>query len=96
VNAFVIVRVPGPAWDHGRPMREQDGWDEHARFMDALADEGFVVLGGPLGAGDERFMHVCDAPDEATIRNRLDADPWTPDMLELASVEPWRILLRSP
>jgi len=35
VTAFVIVRVRGPAWDHQRPMREQDGCDEHARFMAA-------------------------------------------------------------
>ena len=24
-------------------------WDEHAAFMNALVDDGFVVLGGPLG-----------------------------------------------
>jgi uncharacterized protein len=95
-RAFVIVRVPGPAWNHDRPMREQDGWDDHARFMDALAEEGFIVLGGPLGDGERRFMHVCDAPDEAAIRVRLDADPWTPDMLQLESVEPWEVLLRRP
>jgi uncharacterized protein YciI len=94
-RAFVIVRVPGPAWNHDRPMREQDGWDDHARFMDALAEEGFIVLGGPLGDGERRFMHVCDAPDEAAIRGRLDADPWTPDMLELETVEPWEVLLRA-
>jgi hypothetical protein len=29
-------------------MREQEGWDEHARFMDALVDDGFVLLGGSL------------------------------------------------
>ena len=30
----------------GRDMREQDGWDEHAKFMDGLVDEGFILLGG--------------------------------------------------
>ena len=96
MSAFVIVRVRGPAWDDQLPMREQDGWDEHARFMDELADEGFVVLGGPLGDGEQRFMHVCDAPGEAAIRARLDADPWTPEMLELQSVERWEVVLRAP
>ena len=36
-------------WDSSRGMREQDEWDAHATFMDALVDEGFVVLGGPVG-----------------------------------------------
>ena len=37
-------------------MREQDGWDEHARFMNGLVDDGFIVLGGPL-EGDRETMH---------------------------------------
>jgi hypothetical protein len=30
-------------------MREQEGWPEHADFMNELAASGFIVLGGPLG-----------------------------------------------
>jgi hypothetical protein len=29
-------------------MREQEDWAGHARFMNALAEDGFVVLGGLL------------------------------------------------
>lgn len=36
-------------------MREQALWAEHAKFMDALTAEGFVVLGGPLGEGGEPY-----------------------------------------
>ena len=90
------MRVPGPAWDRSRPMRRQDGWHEHARFMDDLAEAGFILLGGPIGAGEQRFMHVCDGESEAAVRSRFDADPWTPAMLEIDSVEPWTILLRAP
>jgi hypothetical protein len=92
---LVAVRGRGPAWDRSRPMRGQDGWDDHARFMDALESEGFIVLGGPLGEGDERFMVVCAAESEQEVRSRFDADPWSPDMLVIESVEPWTILLRS-
>jgi uncharacterized protein YciI len=77
-------------------MREQSGWPGHAAFMDALADEGFVILGGPLGPpGDDRtFLLVMDADSEEAIRARLDADPWTPTrMLHIARIEPWHILL---
>lgn len=74
-------------------MREQTKWDEHAAFMNALADEGFVVLGGPVG-GVNRFLLVVDADTEQTIRARFEDDPWTPmGLLRIASIEPWQILL---
>ena len=61
--------------------------------MDALEDEGFVVLGGPLGGGP-RTLLVVDASGEDEIRWRLDGDPWAPlGLLTVASVEPWEILL---
>jgi uncharacterized protein YciI len=93
---FAVIRRRGPAWDRSRPMRDQDGWTEHATFMDGLAAEGFIVLGGPLGDG-ERVLHVVDAEDEVEIRAQLERDPWTRmGLLTTASVEPWRILLRGP
>jgi uncharacterized protein YciI len=93
VRYFVIVREPGPAWDRSVSMREQARWDDHAAFMDSLAADGFIVLGGPLGDG-LRFMHVVDAAGEQEIERRLEEDPWTPmGLLRLASVEGWEILL---
>jgi hypothetical protein len=93
VSYFVVVRERGPAWDAARPMGEQAGWAEHAAFMNGLAEDGFVVLGGPLGDG-RRVLLVVDAASEAAIRLRLAADPWTPTgLLRIASVEPWLILL---
>ena len=44
--------------------------DEHAAFMDGLVDDGFVVLGGPVGDG-EQTLHVVEAADENDIRARL-------------------------
>jgi hypothetical protein len=32
-------------------MSDLEMWTEHAAFMDALAYDGFVVLGGPVGNG---------------------------------------------
>jgi uncharacterized protein YciI len=93
---FVVLRERGPAWDDARTMREQDGWDDHATFMDALADGGFVRLGGPLGEGDRRFMHIVDAVSVEAIRARLAADPWEARQLTTVEVQPWQVLLRSP
>src|SRR5436190_1287048 len=49
---FLVTQVAGPAWDYSRPRREQDGWDEHAAFVDGLAAEGLIVLCGPVGDPD--------------------------------------------
>jgi hypothetical protein len=90
---FVVTREPGPSWDRSRPMREQDGWDDHARFMDGLVDDGFVLLGGPVDDG-MRFLHIVEAQSEREVNDRLAEDPWEPiERLRTASIEPWQILL---
>jgi uncharacterized protein len=92
---YLVVRGKGPSWDHTRARREQAGWNEHAAFMDGLADEGFVVLGGPVGEGDgEDTLQVVDAESEDAVRARLGEDPWGEDMLETKSIEPWQVWLR--
>jgi len=94
-----MIRRGGPAWDASRSLREQDKWDEHAAYMDALFEEGFVIFAGPLGDGspEHRVLLVFDADSESTIKARLDADPWTPmGMLDTVSVEPWNVLLGDP
>jgi uncharacterized protein YciI len=90
---FALTEVSGPSWDASRKRREQEAWDEHAAFMDGLLEDGFVVLGGPIGDG-ERVLLVVDAEDEHEIEARLAADPWlTMGVLEVAAIEPWTIWL---
>jgi uncharacterized protein YciI len=96
VGNFVVTRERGPAWDASRLMREQDGWDDHAAFMHALADEGFIHLGGPLGEGDRRFLHIVSAASVEAVRERLAADPWEGRQLATVDIHPWQVLLRSP
>ena len=77
-------------------MREQDDCDGHARFMDALAEQGFVAFGGPIGEGDRRFMFAVEAPSEEAVRERLATDPWERTrQLQTVDVQPWEILLRA-
>ena len=91
---FAVRLHHGPAWDDSCGLREQEGWDEHAAFMDGLVDDGFVVLGGPVGDGS-RVLLICAAGGEEEVRRRLAADPWhgAAGMLAIASVEPWEVLL---
>lgn len=94
---FAVTRERGPAWNSSVPMRKQTRWNDHAAFMDALAEEGFVVLGGPLGEGESRFLLIFNADSEKAIETRLAADPWTPmRLLQITKIEPWEILLEKP
>ena len=93
---FAVVRTKGDAWDATKPMRSQEQWSEHAVFMDRLAAQAFIVLGGPLGeTGD--FLLAVRAADENEIRATLQQDPWSQSgMLAIKSIQPWTILLESP
>src|SRR5256885_14530794 len=71
---FAVRLVHGPNWDPGRAIREQDGWQEHAAFMDGLVGDGFIILGGPVGDG-EQTLHVVEAGGEGEIRARLGRGP---------------------
>jgi uncharacterized protein len=94
---FLVERGKGRLWDRSRGRREQNGWEEHAAFMDALVDEGFIVLGGPIGEGDEgdNTLLVVDAEDEAAVRARLGEDPWPLEVLTIESIRPWTVWLRA-
>jgi uncharacterized protein YciI len=92
---FVVTRIRGKAWDPSKPMRSQAQWPEHATFMDELATNRFVVLGGPLDDG-EQILLVVDAADEAEIRSTLEGDPWSKSgVLEVQSIQLWTVLLQA-
>jgi uncharacterized protein YciI len=89
---FLVYERHGGPWDWSKGMREQDLWDEHARFMEGLVDGGFVVLGGPLDETD--VLLVVDSENEESIRQRFVSDPWIENgMLEIAEIRPWTVLL---
>lgn len=90
---FALTTTHGPGWDSSRPIREQPAWDEHAAFMDGLVDDGFIVVGGPLGNGD-RTLHLVAADGAGQIEARMAQDPWaTMRLLEICSIEPWALWL---
>ena len=94
---FAVVREAGPGWVAGKVVLDQPGAAAHAAFMNSLAAEGFVVLGGPLGEGENeqvRVLLVVDAGGEAEVHARLAGDPWVSSgQLRIVSVEPWKLLV---
>ncbi len=92
---FAVTLVHASNWDRNRPIRGQARWTEHAAFMDGLVDDGFIVVGGPLGDG-EQSLHLVDALDEQVVRDRFRTDPWAQmSLLEVGSVAEWSLWLDS-
>jgi hypothetical protein len=67
VANYALVMVHGPGRDTSRGIREQHGWTEHAEFMDGLVADGLILLGGPVGEG-QQTLHVVEADDEHEVR----------------------------
>ena len=90
---YLCTLVHGPTWDDSRETRQQDGWTDHAAFMDQLVNEGFTVVGGPVGSGDYT-AHLVHASDEQQIRTRFADDPWSSDgHLAVGSIALWSLWL---
>ena len=91
---FIVKRKGGKAWNYEKDLYQQEGWNEHAQFMNGLAEEGFFMLGGPTGKNGETTL-IIDANDETEIRNKFADDSWSKmDLLEIAEIIPWTILLQ--
>lgn len=89
---LVVLHRSGLEYESSRPLEEQSDWDAHAEFMDGLAEEGTIILGGPL-ADEFRVVHVFEAESEDDVRATLARDPWSGTHLEVAAIEPWTIRL---
>jgi uncharacterized protein YciI len=88
----VVLLRSGPEWDRSKPLEEQSGWAEHAAFMDALVDDGFLVLGGPLD-DEVRTVHAVDTESEDAVRQTFARDPWSGTHLLVDSIDEWTIRL---
>src|SRR5262249_15751568 len=89
---YLLTHMPGEAWLLGKPLTEQPDWRAHANFMNALADRGFVVLGG-LIRNTEALLPI-DAGSEDEILRVFDDDPWhISDVLAIKEIREWTILL---
>ena len=98
MTTFAVIREAGRAWRDGG-IFDQPRADDHAQFMSSLAEDGFVVLAGPLAgseAGRVRALVIVDADGEAEIERRFADDPWVrAGLLATVSIEPWQIFVRA-
>ena len=97
MKLFAVTRTAGPAWTDGKGAFEQPAVNDHAAFMNGLADEGFVLFAGPLAGSEHdriRVLLVMEAASEEDINRRLADDPWVrTQRLVTTSVEAWNLLV---
>ncbi len=92
VMFLVELHRSGPQWDPSLPLEQQSEFAAHATFVDALVDDRFIVLGGPLD--DEfRVIEAIEAESAEVVRATLALDPWSETHLRLESITPWTIRL---
>jgi uncharacterized protein YciI len=92
-NVFLAISLAGSSRDFSKGTREQPFWDEHAKFIDQLVDEGFILMGGPL-EDEGGALLILNAQDENEVREKLKNDPWTTHgILKLESVKRWQIFI---
>ncbi len=97
MSLFAVTREAGPSWTEGKGTFEQPAVEDHAAFMNNLADEGFVLFAGPLGGSERdriRVLLIAEAASATDIHQRLADDPWElTQRLVTTNVEPWNLLV---
>jgi uncharacterized protein YciI len=90
----VIVRFrAGPTWEPGGPVREQPGWDAHAAFVDALVEQGTLVMGGPYSDNSGTMM-LLEGVDAAEAERILADDPFIENRVFLLDeIREWTIFV---
>ncbi len=92
-KTFITIFTPGTNWVAGKTSREQPYWTEHAAFMDALFEDGIVIMGGPF-ADYSNILVIVEASDENALRELFERDPFiTQGILHLERVHEWLVFL---
>jgi uncharacterized protein YciI len=78
-----------------KPLEGQPAWAAHAAFMDALFEERFAALVGPL-EGTRDALLILRASSASEVVARLASDPWTTNgLLVTRQVSVWQLRLGS-
>ena len=97
MSLFAVTREAGPGWTSGKGAFEQPAVNDHAAFMNDLANEGVLLFAGPLAGSEHdriRVLLIADAESETVINQRLADDPWVlTQQLVTTSVEPWTLFV---
>jgi uncharacterized protein YciI len=92
----IVVRVrAGPTWADGGPPEVQPGWDEHEAFVDALVDQGTIVMGGPLSDYSGSIV-ILEGITRDDARALMDKDPFVRNgVFMVEDIKEWTVYVDS-
>lgn len=97
MSYFAVIRNAGPAWTDGKGAFEQPGVNDHAAFMNGLAEKSIVLFAGQLAGSEHgriQVLLIVDTDSEDAIHDCLAGDPWAQaQRLVTTSVEPWNLFV---
>nr|WP_316641952.1 YciI family protein [uncultured Roseateles sp.] len=93
---YVVMHHPGPRWQAGVPLFEQQGLQAHVEHYRQLLAQGKLALGGPfLDAAAGGMMVPTAGLDEAEIRAFAEADPAVVSGLLTFELRQWMVGMRA-
>lgn len=89
---YVVFHRPGPNWQPGKSLFEQDGVMDHVAHYRTLLEAGKLELGGPHldAAGGGMMIPVAGMTEDAVVGFAND-DPAVKNGLLIAEVRPWLV-----
>jgi uncharacterized protein YciI len=89
---YVVFHSPGPKWNAGLPIFDQEGIHEHIAYYRPMLEDGRLVMGGPFLDGAAGGMMIPEAGiGEAEMVAFASADPTVQSGLLKAEVRPWLV-----
>lgn len=87
---WLVTFELGAKFDATKRLQEQAGFMEHVTALRKLADDGALLVGGPLLESFESHQPtgaawIVDAPDVDAVKKLVATDPWVTG--ELAKVQ---------
>jgi uncharacterized protein YciI len=89
---WLVTFELGPKFDTTKRLQEQAGFMEHVTAIKKLADDGALLVGGPLLESFESHTPtgaawIVDAHDVEAVKKLVATDPWvTGDLAKVQSV----------
>lgn len=97
VRAWHVQLELGPKFDPKVPPQSQPGFEDHFKSVQALAEDGSLLVGGPLfESGDSEKIiggvMILKAKDEKSIREKFANDPFfAGGVMKIGSVRPMMV-----
>ncbi|HSI57292.1 MAG TPA: hypothetical protein VLA16_07035 [Ideonella sp.] len=89
---FVVLHTPGPRWQAGVPLFEQEGLGEHIAHYRQWLVEGKLMAGGPFLDGAAGGMMIPEpGVTEDEVRDFAGRDPAVVAGLLKFEIRPWLV-----